>query len=285
VRLGVFFCSKRKAGKTVKKTTVFSGLFVAVLFVVAAQTALAQSTIFNIPSTDTVDKGKGYFEFDFLPQAPAWDAVPGAGTFPGIPSYRTFLINPRLVVGGPHDTEFGVNFPTFHNTQSVTFCGSSATCGYIEPNFKIKVYKNDDEGLTLAAGAVLHTPLNQRTGNDTWGLIYGNFSKKVKTGNYGPRISAGPYVVADKNPATFTAVGAHRGGAIVGYEQPVASKVSFVADWYSGKNYYGYFTPGVSITLPKNGLFNAGYSIGNDSWSNSNATKNRYVFLYYGVTF
>ena len=58
-----------------------------------------------------------------------------------------------------------------------------------------------------------------------------------------------------------------------------------MADWYSGKNYYGYFTPGISISLPKSGLFNAGYSIGNDSWANSNATKNRYVFLYYGVTF
>ena len=167
----------------------------------------------------------------------------------------------------------------------VTYCGTSATCAYIEPNFKIKVYKNDDEGLTLAAGALLHAPVNQRTGNDTWGLFYGNFSKKVKTGNYGPRLSAGPYVVADKNPATFTAVGAHRVGAILGYEQPLASKVSFVADWYSGKNYYGYFTPGISITLPHNGLLNAGYSIGNDSWANSNATKNRFVFLYYGVTF
>ena len=39
-----------------KKINVFSGLFVALLFVVAAQTAMAQSTIFNIPSTDTVDK-------------------------------------------------------------------------------------------------------------------------------------------------------------------------------------------------------------------------------------
>jgi len=58
-----------------------------------------------------------------------------------------------------------------------------------------------------------------------------------------------------------------------------------VSDWYSGKNYYGYWTPGVSITLLVNGLFNAGYSIGNDSWANSNATKNRYVFVYYGVTF
>jgi hypothetical protein len=32
-------------------------------------------------------------------------------------------------------------------------------------------------------------------------------------------------------------------------------------------------------------LFNAGYSIGNDSWRDSNATKNRYLFLYYGITF
>jgi hypothetical protein len=63
------------------------------------------------------------------------------------------------------------------------------------------------------------------------------------------------------------------------------SKISIVADWFSGKNFYGYFTPGVSITLPANGLFNAGYSIGNDSWANDNPTKNRYLFLYYGVTF
>jgi hypothetical protein len=54
----------------VKKVRVLSGLFVALLLVVAAQTAMAQSTIFNIPTTDTVSKGKGYFEFDFLAQAP-----------------------------------------------------------------------------------------------------------------------------------------------------------------------------------------------------------------------
>jgi len=263
----------------VKKIKVFSGLFVGLLLAVAAQTAMAQSTIFNIPSTDTVDKGKAYAEFDFLPQAPGFEA---AGK---LPAYRTTLINPRLVVGAPGNVEFGVNFPTFHNSQSQTYCGSSSTCGYIEPNFKWKFFKNDDAGLAIAGGALLHTALNQRTGQDTWGLFYGNFSKKVKTGNYGPRISAGPYVVADSNMVSFTAANAHRAGVIVGYEQPIHPKVSIVADWYSGRNYYGYFTPGVSITLPGNGLFNAGYSIGNDSWKNSNASKNRYVFLYYGVTF
>jgi len=41
---------------------------------------------------------------------------------------------------------------------------------------------------------------------------------------------------------------------MLGYEQPIHAKASIVADWFSGKNYYGYFTPGISITLPKNGL-------------------------------
>ena len=262
-----------------KSNRVLSGLFVALLFVVAAQTAMAQSTIFNIPSGDTVDKGKAYFEFDFLPQAPG----PDLGS-------RTYLYNPRLVVGGPHDTEFGVNFPTFHTGGGSAACTSTGgTCAYIEPNFKWKFYKNDDEGLSFVGGALLHQPLNGRSTvlgvqqNETWGLFYGDFTKKIKTGDYGPRFSAGPYVVADSTKVDFGA--GHRGGVILGYEQPLSKKVSFVSDWYSGKNYYGYFTPGISITLPANGLFNAGYSIGNDSWANSNATKNRYVFVYYGVTF
>ena len=50
---------------------VMRTVFVVLASVLVAQSASAQSTIFNIPSTDTVDKGKGYFEFDLLPQAPA----------------------------------------------------------------------------------------------------------------------------------------------------------------------------------------------------------------------
>ncbi len=272
-----------------KSIRVLAGLFVALLFVVATQTAMAQSTIFNIPSGDTVDKGKAYFEFDFLPQAPG----PDAGS-------RTFLYNPRLVVGGPHDTEFGVNFPTFHTSGGNGSCSSAnvnATCGYIEPNFKWKFYKNDDAGLAFVGGALLHTPMNGKSvfagtqQNETWGLFYGNFTKKVKTGDHGPRVSAGPYVVADSTPVIFTFYDSHRGGVILGIEQPLTKKVMFVSDWYSGKNYYGYWTPGLSITLPGNGLFNAGYSIGNDSWKDPTASdpfhnpKNRYVFLHYRVTF
>jgi len=261
----------------VTKSKVLSGLFVTLLFVLVAQSAMAQSTIFNIPSTDTVDKGKAYFEFDFLPQAPG----PDAGS-------RTILYNPRLVVGLPHDAEFGVNFPTFHNGSA-----TPSNSGYIQPNFKWKFFKNDDKGVALDVGTVINTPLNNRSVQATWGYVYGSVSKKVKTGMYGPRFTVGPYGVLANEDATSGPVSflGPRGGVILGYEQPLSSKVSFVADWFSGtkglggaSDSLGYFTPGISITAGTS-LFNAGYSIGNDSWQNSNASKNRYVFLYYGITF
>jgi hypothetical protein len=48
----------------------FLVLSAALLVFVAVEKAAAQSTIFNVPTTDTVAKGKVYFEFDYLPQIP-----------------------------------------------------------------------------------------------------------------------------------------------------------------------------------------------------------------------
>jgi hypothetical protein len=262
---------KRKAGMTVKYSKSCGWLFLVAMIAFGSM-AMAQSTIFNIPTTDTVAKGKVYAEMDFLVQAP------GTGIS------RTYLYNPRVVVGAPGNLEFGVNVPIYNTKASA----GSSTSGYIQPNMKWKLYSNDDAGIAVAAGGLLNTPLNNRDVQDTWGLLYGLFSLKIKSGNYGPRFHAGPYGIVSGNqnptngPVSFYGP---RAGAILGYEQPVHSKISIVADWFSGENYYGYFTPGVSIILPHSGLLNAGYSIGNDSWSNSNATKNRYFFLYYGVTF
>ena len=231
----------------------------------------AQSTIFNIPTTDTVTKGNVYAEFDFLPQ------IPGAG------DYRTYIYNPRVVVGAPGNLEFGLNFPTANTRGN----GESFTNGYIQPNAKWKFYENEKAGVAMSVGGLVNTPLNNREEQDTWVLVYGLVSKKIKRSDYGPRFHVGPYGILSANqdpaegPVSFLGP---RAGVILGYEQPVYKRLSFVADWYSGKNYYGYFTPGVSITTPGNGLLNVGYSFGNDSWEDSNATKNRYLFVYFGIT-
>ena len=238
------------------------------LFVLVSQTARAQSTLFNIPSTDTVEKGKGYLELDYLPQAPGPDS--GASTQ---------IFNPRIVIGASKNVEFGVNVPIYHNGDS-----DPTSLSYIQPNLKVKFYNDDAKGVAATAGIITNFPLNSTASQLPFALVYGNFSKKV--GKAGPRFTIGPYgVIAkqdDPNKVTFAGT---RGGVLLGYEQPVSGRLSFVADWFSGKNSVGYFTPGVSITLPHNGLLNAGYSIGNDSWADSNATKNRYFFFYYGITF
>jgi hypothetical protein len=256
----------------VKNYRILAQLLVLIIFVFCGH-AMAQSTIFNIPTTDTVSKGKVYAEFDYLPQVPGTDVS------------RINAFNPRVVAGVPHNVEVGVNFPIYYFTSSA---GDSLTTSYIQPNAKWKLFDSEKSGVAIAVGGVINTPLNYRDSQDSWGYVYGVVSKKIKAGNYGPRFHGGAYGVISANqdvksgPVSFVG---RRAGAILGYEQPVQKRISIVADWFSGKNNLGYFTPGVSITVPGNGLLNAGYSIGNDTWENSNDNRNRYLFVYYGITF
>jgi hypothetical protein len=237
------------------------GGFVLGLAVVTALPAAAQSTIFNIPTTDTVAPKKGYFEFDYLAQLPK----PDAGQF------QIFM--PRLVVGVAPNVEVGVNFA---NTK---ISDGGGTFSQIQPNIKAKFYNNDDAGVAAAAGVIFYTGLNHRDDQDSFSLFYAEVSKKVKTGNYGPRVHGGIYGSASYGDDEQV-------GAILGYEQPLSGKVSFVADWFSGKNFWGYFTPGISVVLPRNGLLNIGYALGNDSYDSANSDyKNRAFFIYYGITF
>ena len=236
-------------------------VFVVVLFLATAQSTFSQSTLFNIPSTDVVAKKKVYLEFDFISHL---ESHSDGG-------FQAYV--PRAVVGVGKRTEVGLNaafIDTFAPDQPVE----------LQPNVKYQLYQGEGNGVTVATGGILYLPVSHRTGTDTFGMIYTVVSKQVKA-SHGPRVTGGAYGLVGRTDGSGTS-----GGAIFGYEQPLLpGKVSFVADWFSGKNSIGYFTPGISITLPHSGLFNAGYSFGNDSWADSNATKNRYVFVYYGVTF
>ena len=223
------------------------------LIVAANMTAAAQSTIFNIPTTDVVAKKKTYLEFDFVGHLES-DAKGG---------FQTYV--PRAVFGVGGNVEVGINVGV---TRS-----AAPTTAYIQPNIKWQFYANEKAGTALSGGAILYAPLKDRSTNDTFGLLYANASKKVK-GTYGPRLTVGGYGLT-----SYAASGADKGGAIVGYEQPIASKASFVCDWFSGKNGFGYVTPGFSFSLPKNGLLNVGYSVGNSG------RKNNGLFVYYGITF
>ncbi|MFN7931109.1 MAG: hypothetical protein U0Y68_24915 [Blastocatellia bacterium] len=224
-----------------------------VLLVAAQLSAAAQSTIFNIPTTDVVAKKKTYVEFDFIGHL---ESDKNGG-------FQTYV--PRVVFGTGGNVEVGVNVGV---TKS-----AAPTTAYIQPNIKWQFYSNEKAGTALSGGAILYAPLKDRSANDTFGLLYANASKKF-SGSYGPRVTVGGYGLT-----SYAAAGADKGGAIVGYEQPIAKKASIVCDWFSGKNGFGYVTPGFSFTLPKNGLLNVGYSVGNSG------RKNNGLFVYYGVTF
>lgn len=219
-----------------------------------SRTARAQSTLFNIPSTDVVTPKKTYLEFDFISHLEPHDEG----------GFQAYV--PRAVFGVGKRWEAGVN---------VAFLDAEAPDQPVElqPNVKYQFYANEDNGVSAAAGGILYTPIRNRAGVDTFGLVYTVVSKKVK-GSYGPRITGGGYGLVGRANGNGS-----EGGAILGYEQPVHKRVNFVADWLSGKNRFGYVTPGFSVTLPRGSALYAGYSIGNVG------RKNNALFVYYGITF
>jgi hypothetical protein len=229
--------------------------FVVVLFFSMGNASFAQSTLFNIPSTDVVSKKKVYLEFDFLSHFE--DHKDG-----GFQGYV-----PRMVVGVGKRTEVGLN---------VSFLDAYAPDQPVElqPNMKYQLYHHEGKGITVSSGGILYLPITNRAGTDTFGMIYTVASKQVKA-SHGPRLTGGAYGLVGRVSGA-----GNSGGAIVGYEQPLApGKVSFVADWFSGKNRFGYVTPGLSITVSKTSFLYAGYSIGNQT------RKNNALFVYYGITF
>ena len=219
-----------------------------------SRTTRAQSTLFNIPSTDVVAKKKTYFEFDFVSHLEPHQSG----------GFQTYV--PRVVFGLGHRLEAGVN---------VTFTDALAPDQPVElqPNIKYQFYTNETNGVSASAGGILYTTVAHRAGTDTFGLLYTVVSKKFK-GSYGPRVTGGGYGLVGRASGN-----GNEGGAIVGYEQPLLKKVSFVADWFSGRNRFGYVTPGLSLALPRASALYAGYSIGNFG------RKNNALFVYYGITF
>jgi hypothetical protein len=241
-----------------KSKTIGGALGVLFTIMLSSHIVNAQSTIFNIPSTDVVAKDKVYFEFDFLSHL---DSHANGG-------FQTYV--PRVVVGVAKGLEAGVNI-------AVTDVGAPKLVE-AQPNIKWQFYSNEKNGISATAGGLLYMPAKEKAAfaKDDFGFIYGNVSKKLKSLK-GARFTGGGYGLVGRQSGLGT-----RGGAMAGYEQPLASKASFVMDWFSGKNRFGFLTPGFSFAVSKSSLFNVGYSINN--WHNGGGKFNA-LFLYYGITF
>ncbi|HVQ39526.1 MAG TPA: hypothetical protein VMS31_18450, partial [Pyrinomonadaceae bacterium] len=132
----------------------------------------AQSTIFNVPSTDVESPGKVYVEADFIMHYASYRDG----------GFQTY--GPRVVVGLPGKTEVGVNL---YYTRARP--GEPID---IQPNFKWQFYENEKLGLAFATGVVISTPITRRRRGNTYAMAYA-LGSKTFSGNYGPRVTFGGY--------------------------------------------------------------------------------------------
>jgi hypothetical protein len=230
-----------------------SVLFVAAVLLCTSATSFAQSAIMNTPSTDVVAPKKVYVEMDFLTNY-AWQREG---------SFQNYI--PRVVVGIPGKLEAGVNV-------SFTHISGQDLPVEVQPNVKWQFYNNEKAGVAGAAGCILYTPMNHRTGTDTLGQCYVVGSKQFG-GNLGPRFHGGGYSLVGA-PSEQS-----KRGAILAYEQPLFNRFSFLVDWFSGDNRFGYVSPGISIATSKTTALTTGYAI-----ANHGSGKNAF-FIYYGKQF
>jgi len=201
-----------------------------------------QQTIFNVPSTDVLDKGKVYAELDA-------SFKPTDGSL--VQKFSSFV--PRIVVGAGSGVEVGLNVTG--NIQP----GPDTTT--LVPTIKWKPYQNKDNGWAFVVGDNLFVPVRNRS-YDAGNYVYAEVSKTFKSGT---RITFGGYDFTKNVVAS-----ANRAGGQFGIEQPLTKKITFAADWITGKHGAGYFTPGIVFKVGPRVTGYAGYSIGNSNASNGN---------------
>jgi hypothetical protein len=238
---------------TLRKRTMAQLAVLSACLLLSAGSVLAQSTVFNIPATDVQAPGKVYLEANFITH---FGSIREGG-------YQTY--GPRVAVGLPGNTEVGVN--AFY-TRALP-----AEPIDIQPNFKWQFYADEKRGLAFAAGVVISTPVTRRSLGTTYAQLYLVGSKNFE-GSHGPRVTFGGYRLVGSFDDDID-----KTGVMLGLEQPINKQISFVTDWSSGNNDYGYLVVGTGITLSPKNLLYAGYNFGNQGRSNNS------LGVFYGYTF
>ncbi len=229
--------------KTIFHILIFIFIFLSGFLI----NVIAQQTIFNVPTTDVLDKGKIYAELD---------AAFKTNNDGALNKFSSFV--PRIVVGVSGKLEIGLNVNG--NVQP----GADTTT--FVPTAKWKFYENEKKNTALIAGTNVFIPVRNRAYKFGTYLYLAGSKSINKT-----RLTAGGYV-ASKNVFAPNAV---RGGGQFGIEQTINSKLTFAADWITGRHESGYFTPGVIYKPHPKVTTYFSYSIGN-----AGARRGNHFFLF-----
>lgn len=214
---------------------------------VLPSTVISQQTIFNVPNTDVLEKGGVYVELDA-----AFNPV----NQPALRRFSSFV--PWVVVGIGCDVEIGLN--ATGNIQP----GTDTTT--LVPTAKWRLYRNPKSKVDLVAGTNLYIPVRRPA------FRFGLHSYLSGSKSFGKtRLTAGVFV-ATKSVFAPNAV---RGGGQFGFEQTVTRKLTFAADWMTGRHANGFLTTGIIYKPHPRVTTYWSYSI-----SNSGATNGNHFFLF-----
>jgi hypothetical protein len=232
----------------------FRSILLVTLFIACSYAVSAQSTIFNIPSTDVVPKGRALLEFDFISHFDRYERG-------GFQSYGY-----RMSYGFKKKVEIGANF-------YYTRAGRLKSPKEFQPNIKFQPYQSEKYGIAFTTGAQLFVPLNKSAGSRVFAMFFANGSKTIKKTN-GTRLTGGFYSVVGATRDFGT-----KQGALIGIEQPLFRRVSFIGDWSSGNNRLGYASAGFNFVLSSKQFLTLGHS-----WGNYGRGNNAFA-AFYGYTF
>jgi hypothetical protein len=132
----------------------------------------------------------------------------------------------------------------------------------LQPALKWKFYDNENYGVKAAVGTIAYLPIAKRSETDTFVMVYSNISKDVKKLK-NARLTIGGYALIGHNKS----FGSNKGWNLM-YEQPLTEKLNFSTQWVTGKNRFGYLTPGFSVATSKKTSLFLGYSVGNYDYDN-----------------
>ena len=214
-----------------------------IFFVAGSIAAFAQTTILNVPTTDVLSRDSFYVEADFNAH---FDKLNNGG-------FKTYGY--KTIYGLRKKFEVGTNF---YYTRS-----SSPALKELQTNAKFQIYQNEKRGFAVAAGTQVFIPLGRKTGLRTVSMLYSNVSKTINPIN-GMRVTTGYYSIVGAKKDFGT-----KKGVMVGIEQPVYKRIGFLADWFQGKNRFGYSTAGFSYNLTKKQVIFAGHAFGNSGRGNN----------------
>lgn len=217
-----------------RKTNIKIILLLVVVFILLLENkALAQQTIFNVPSADVTEKG-----MIFLQQEAQF-------------SNKFGLFTEYAAYGIGKNTELDLTLIGI-GTNNV----ANEVLGIGFKSF-LPLHRKSETKLTF--GTMI--PVSLR-GKGVGGYTYSHLSTrlpKTKT-----RLTSGVLI------GTTTLFGRDVVCYIAGFEQPVTKNFGLVMDWHSGKHSNGFLIPGFYYSFPKNTTLWMGYQIHNNKANGDN---------------